>query len=205
MGWSQEEEATRGVALAGTGCSARGSLSWGTSLSSRPGAAGGGTWLLPRASGSLHPGPHCPTLAALIPSQLCSAGSSPDCGVKVLTPKLQTYWGLRALQACRAKVLLTGEGASCWAVTAPRGCTCAGDTLPPLPSQLQSAWRRCSLTLPAPSPRNFCLSHTLAPFRPMSCPLIVLPDFTFTRDRDRPRVFSPTERGAEQCSVNTCY
>lgn len=57
----------------------------------------------------------------------------------------------------------------------------------------------------SPSPRNFCLSHTLAQFRPMSCPLIVLPDFTFTRDRDRPCVFSPTEWGAEQCSVNTCY
>lgn len=43
--------------------------------------------------------------------------------------------------------------------------------------------------MPAPSPRNFCLSHTLTQLHPMSCPLIILLDFTFTRDRDRPRVF----------------
>lgn len=59
--------------------------------------------------------------------------------------------------------------------------------------------------MPAPSPRNLCLSHTLTQLHPMSCPLIILLDFTFTRDRDRPRVFSPTERGAEQCSMITCY
>ena len=76
-----------------------------------------------------------PLRSSVIPSQLLhKTRTSPACGLGVLMPRLQSYWGLGALQGSQSHGLTRRDGDSRWAVMAPRACALLGTPSFPLPT-----------------------------------------------------------------------